>query len=568
MSHVAPPGSDILTTLIETSCEALETAMLVFSGSDHLVYASRNVQSFYPVPSETVRPGNSLREFLTAVFETGVTRGIPGAVARNFVTEDEWVSARIACMWHERDEVTERLGRERWLSVTTRRLPNGLGMMMLKDISAARKMEDRWRADVDRVAVTEEILDCMPAPLFVLDRNLAFMAVNRAFCKLQGVTQDSILGRNIWDVLDPSLAELHEVDTRAVIEGGQAITSDQQVVGSDRSVKRLRKHSFRIGPPGHHMAVTVLQELTGDAELPMPSRDVEADEQAVPSLDLLDEAGAATETSPMAIQIGGSSAGRVLVLSSDNTFGNALTSALKGLRFDTCRATSRIEAEAILKAAADMGLAVQIVLAEEGDLQSATIGPQATPVMLVNRGRPVHFAVADAAAALARKAASDIMETDAPDAGYMPDFSDVSATTPQPVLGAEVLVAEDNPINQEVYAQVLGGLGISYQLARDGAEAVTLWEKLRPSLVLMDISMPLFDGAQATRRIREIEGSAPMRSHIVGVLPRASEADASACIQAGMNSTIVKPINVEMIEMLYRRYVLASISSDDVRRIG
>ena len=597
MADVAPLGSDILNVVIEASCDALDQAILVFSRADALLFASRNLQKFYPVASDIIQPGTSLRDFLGGVFDTGVMRGVPGAALISQAGAEEWISQRIASMWSERSEKVERLGRERWLSIATRRIANGLGIMLLRDVSAVRKMEDRWTGDMERVAMTEEILDNLPEPVFVQDRNLAFVAVNKAYCKLQGVLADSILGRSVWDLVDQAMAEVYEAEARRVLETGTSSKIAEDILTADGKVMSTIKHRFRIGKPGHFFVVTLLQDFSDvvvrdrydlpdvpDFQDMYQSLDKFPDADAIPApfQELnglfskynsdLEMVPAKTEVTP------DTDASRVLILSADDVFGETLVSALTAFNFDAFRAADIDEAAAVLYTARSMGVPVDLVLADDNISKEALDGAglDGTMVISVNEGRPVHFAVADTAAYLAGrsalsrhgklhdaptpqtydKAVGPVDAFTAPDAIALPDFDDQGEAVNAAGYGVEVLVVEDNPINQEVFGHILSSLGISFQLARDGAEGVRLWETMRPVLVLMDTTLPLLDGKAATRRIRQIEAGSRSHTAIVGVLPHPSDLERQDCLSNGMDDVIVKPLNVEAIERLYRHHVL------------
>lgn len=119
-----------------------------------------------------------------------------------------------------------------------------------------------------------------------------------------------------------------------------------------------------------------------------------------------------------------------------------------------------------------------------------------------------------------------------------------------------ILVAEDNPVNQQVICAMLDGVGFSHQLAKNGAEAVEMFYETRPRLVLMDISMPLLDGLEATRKIRQIENVMEIEVEpvpIIGVSAHAINDDRERCLGAGMNDYIAKPISPNrLIEVIYR----------------
>lgn len=111
----------------------------------------------------------------------------------------------------------------------------------------------------------------------------------------------------------------------------------------------------------------------------------------------------------------------------------------------------------------------------------------------------------------------------------------------------DVLVAEDNEVNQMVFDHMLGELGVSYRIAEDGVEALELYRKLQPRLILMDVSMPRKNGLQAAAEIRRAEAGAATRTPIVGVTAHALKDDRQRCLDAGMDDYLPKPISPEKL---------------------
>ena len=105
-----------------------------------------------------------------------------------------------------------------------------------------------------------------------------------------------------------------------------------------------------------------------------------------------------------------------------------------------------------------------------------------------------------------------------------------------------VLIADDNQINRFVMQEILSALNLRGVIAEDGLAAIDMYRKKRPCLVLMDVTMPKMDGHEATRRIRDLEGSSG-RIPIIGVTAHAAESDRIACLEAGMDDYVSKPIS-------------------------
>ena len=113
--------------------------------------------------------------------------------------------------------------------------------------------------------------------------------------------------------------------------------------------------------------------------------------------------------------------------------------------------------------------------------------------------------------------------------------------TPVRRLQGRVLLVEDNPINQGVAKAMLGKLGLQWQLANDGAEAVERVRETVFDLVLMDCQMPVMDGYQATAAIRALPGGRGLNLPIVALTANAMQGDEQICLDAGMNAFLAKP---------------------------
>jgi PAS domain S-box-containing protein len=105
-----------------------------------------------------------------------------------------------------------------------------------------------------------------------------------------------------------------------------------------------------------------------------------------------------------------------------------------------------------------------------------------------------------------------------------------------------ILVAEDNPVNQQLVMQILGRRGHTVVIAENGLKALAALERHSFDLVLMDVQMPEMGGIEATQKIREREKSTGAHVPILAMTAYAMQGDRERCLAAGMDGYIAKPI--------------------------
>ncbi len=113
---------------------------------------------------------------------------------------------------------------------------------------------------------------------------------------------------------------------------------------------------------------------------------------------------------------------------------------------------------------------------------------------------------------------------------------------PQNTAEIRVLVAEDNLVNQKLAVRLLQKRGYATVLAGNGKEAVELWAKEKFDIILMDVQMPEMNGFEATSSIRKMEAEAGTHIPIVAMTANAMKGDREACLEAGMDGYVSKPI--------------------------
>ena len=127
-----------------------------------------------------------------------------------------------------------------------------------------------------------------------------------------------------------------------------------------------------------------------------------------------------------------------------------------------------------------------------------------------------------------------------------------------------ILLVEDNITNQRVALRILERLGHKADVAHNGNEAIAAIIQTYYDLVLMDLHMPEMDGLEATRYIRD-QLPAARQPMIVAITAAAMQEDAAACLAAGMNSVITKPVQMDKLTQVLAdcAYHPANLRADD-----
>ncbi|WKV95585.1 ATP-binding protein [Pseudomonas sp. H22_DOA] len=119
--------------------------------------------------------------------------------------------------------------------------------------------------------------------------------------------------------------------------------------------------------------------------------------------------------------------------------------------------------------------------------------------------------------------------------------------------GRTVLLVEDNPVNQTVIEAMLRSLGFTVSVATDGAQAVRSAEGSEFEVILMDCRLPIIDGYEATRQIRNLPGRGNVP--IIALTANALQGDRETCLSAGMNDYLAKPFKRNDLQQILQRWV-------------
>lgn len=179
----------------------------------------------------------------------------------------------------------------------------------------------------------------------------------------------------------------------------------------------------------------------------------------------------------------------------------------------------------------DLNVTKRVLLTSEGEFMTAE---QAAEVGIVQqmhkpaRQNTLHAGLA-AAAGLSPLAST-------------PDLPDIFRVTQPPTQTHRVLVVEDNRVNQRVVTKMLESLGVESEVAEDGAEALARVAEQHFDAIFMDCQMPVMDGYEASRSIRDHEAQAGGHVPIIGLTANAMPDDRERCLAAGMDDYLTKPL--------------------------
>lgn len=539
--------------LIEALASSFGAAVVVFDGNDILVHGSPNFTRFYPVAPDMLKPGARLRDFLGAVFDSIHQQdgGRSGALAQ--ATRDDWIADRVAVHWRERFETVEQLPDGRWVKLAKRRLPGGWLITSVTDVSD-QKRRDRDLSDMrDQAELSQHILDNLANPVIVKDSQLRYVIVNDAFCRLLGMSSRSILGRRASELVSAEAAKAFEDSERAVLKTGVPIEFVEDIPRPDGTFLRSITRKRRSGSAGNYYVTISIDHITTYS----------SDHGQVTATD-----GGRLGRPPIA---------RVLVVDENRTRASARAAELTAAGNEAMAVSEPSDAFVFLDTARAMGLTIDRVEPSPAMAEMlaryplartypclARALPGATAGVVqgsaARRSAPTTAAPSPPAAKPASvsqeatpRAAAPHPPASAPVAGQPKDVAPSTATAKRQI---RVLVAEDNDVNQIVFAQILEGLGADFHIVADGKQAVDAWRTFEPDIILMDVSMPVMNGLEASAAIRSAEAG-PVHVPIVAVTAHAMGGDRERCLAAGMDDYLTKPVSPDRLELVIRAWVRA-----------
>ncbi|MFT0818305.1 response regulator [Synechococcus sp. W60.3] len=138
--------------------------------------------------------------------------------------------------------------------------------------------------------------------------------------------------------------------------------------------------------------------------------------------------------------------------------------------------------------------------------------------------------------------------------GMSPVLPQTTPREDRPRQSLRILLAEDNPVNQKVALRQLQSLGYMADVVANGQEVLDLLQRVQYDLILMDCQMPVMDGYEATRRLRQQERGSGHRTVVIAITANAMQEDRERCLQAGMDDYLSKPVLKEDLERVLNHW--------------
>ncbi|MDP3523807.1 MAG: response regulator [Hoeflea sp.] len=556
---------------IEGLASTLEIAIVIFDRNDTLIAVSTQYLSFFSVPPELLTPGARLRDLLNATYDAGA--GVLGSLNGNprTISREDWVAERIAIHWRERYESVEQLPDGRWIRLRKRRLPDGVLIATIQDVSEQKRRDAELARIRHQAELAQHILDNLVNPVIVKDSELRYVIVNDAFCRIPGLHPKQVIGRTSRELVDPDLASRFEAVERRVLETGVPFDAHEDIYRADGSVMHAITRARRSGTPGHYYVTVSFDDVSTFAENGKYRADITSRYDADPG-----EAGSAAEDRD-ASPSQSAPVGRILILDEDRDRSARRVAALIKAGSDAVAIAGADEAVAFLDAVKSLDLTISDIeitpeMAEH--LSGAALsgdheGLRQAIEACLSRQSPSSLSHPDEAPAPAvrheerpRQDRGSAARADDPSPAYAPPFVAREPVREIPAAPRRdrirVLVAEDNDVNQIVFEQILEGIGVDFRIVSNGQEAVAAWKASAPDLILMDVSMPVMNGLQASQAIRDAElADAGDHSHvpIIAVTAHAMSGDKERCFSAGMDDYLSKPVSPEKLESIIKKWI-------------
>lgn len=554
---------------IEALASALDIGIMIYDRNDTLIAASSQFRHFFDISADLLQPGARLRDLFNATFDAGArVLGSLNGKAR-YISREDWIAERTAIHWRERYESVEKLADGRWVRLCKRRMPDGILIATIQDVTEQKRKDEEMAEVLKKAELVQVILDNLATPVVVKDSELRYVMVNDAFCRIPALHRKEIVGKKAADLVGPELAARFEKIEGDVLKTGIPYEVLEDIFKSDGTIMHVVTRVGRSGTPGNYHITVSFDDVSALAEGAKVSSDYRRAEEPM-AVAVPDQAAAPAPAEPK---------GRILVLDEDRERSADRVMFLKKAGYDAVATGNASEAIAFLDVAKSLKLDVDKVeiTAQLARAMSGETGSGKHDLLMqaieekIAGGSPARsdpateatLAEVSKSPVLSVVASAPLPESTVPagtgaatPAGSSAGSRDKTAASTRDRI--RILVAEDNDVNQIVFEQILEGIGVDFRIVGNGQEAVAAWSTAAPDLILMDVSMPIMNGLQATRAIRDAEAKdSDRKPHvpIIAVTAHAMNGDRERCLAAGTDDYLSKPVSPEKLEAIIKKWV-------------
>lgn len=504
--------------MMRSAVDTIGEAFVIYDEKDCLAYCNEQYRAYYPTSADLLVPGRPFEEIIRIGAERGQYREAVGHI-------DEWVAKRLAAHRSGATDLTQPLDDGRVLRIRERRTPEGFIVGFRIDITELYKAKEAAEAaSIAKSRFLATMSHEIRTPLngvLGMAQLLLMPEVDEEERKEYARTilnSGQMLLTLLNDILDLSKIEAGKLDLKQAAFDPQALIHEIVSLFTEPAhAKRLAIEAAWLGTAGRRYegdAVRLRQMLSN----------------------LLSNAIKFTERGQIRIEVAETHADgdEALLEFSVADSGIGISPEQQALLF---KPFSQIDNSSTRQqAGTGLGLSIvrQLALLMGGD-----VGVDSLP----GQGARFWFRVR-------MRRTPDDGET------RLTERERQTGTGPARLSG-HVLVAEDNPTNRAVIGTLLKKMEIGFECVNDGhAAVVAVAQEVRPDLVLMDVQMPVMDGLEATARIRRWEAdNGAARLPIVALTAGAYEDDRQRCLQAGMDDFLTKPVRIEQLDAMLRKWL-------------
>jgi signal transduction histidine kinase/CheY-like chemotaxis protein len=504
---------------LRTAIETIDEAFVVFDEHDKLVICNEKYRNLYSACLELIVPGASFEQIL----RTGAQRGIyPEAVDRM----ESWLAERLASHAAGTTDTEETLGNDRWLRIVERKTPANHVVGFHMDISHLKKMQQSAEAASKAksqflATMSHEIRTPMNGVLGMAQ--LLLMPDLTEHERQEYVRTILNSGQTLLsllnDILDLSKVEAGKIELeRLVFEPQQLMSETMRLFADPAQRKNLSVEVAWEGPAQRYLAdaVRIRQMLSN-----LVSNAIKFTEQGWVHIEgreiSRDSTGALLEFAVSDSGIGIPADKQALLFQPFSQADGSTTRRYGGT---------------------GLGLSIVKSLAK---LAGGEVGISSR----IGEGSRFWFSVR--AGVIGADDECRHREFEASPAGPLPARETNPAAHDEDVC---VLVVEDNKTNRKVIETLLQKLKLKFISVENGQEALAkVVAGNRLDLVLMDCQMPVMDGFESTRKIRQWEQDQQLpRIPILALTAGAFEEDRQKCLDAGMDDFLPKPVNFNLLK--------------------